>query len=154
MIDTTPFLAQEACFCLLQGRITDIELCFDKQGGSYDSCTHFRRLLVIQIENVCSRVGSLFVQDAKAKCQKLIEDSSDMLFPDCFVLPKSSNVNFLTKTGRGALSLLCCLDQPLCLDWRTWRQRGWFLDVSNESESISMVRSVVDLLEILNRNNK
>ena len=32
--------------------------------------------------------------------------------------------------------------------------KGWFLDVSNESESISMVRSVVDLLEILNRNNK
>ena len=28
------------------------------------------------------------------------------------------------------------------------------MDVSNESESISMVRSVVDLLEILNRNNK
>jgi hypothetical protein len=58
---------------------------------------------VIQIENVCSRVGSLFVQDGEAKCQKLIEDSSDMLFPDCFVLPKSSNVNFPTKTERGAL---------------------------------------------------
>jgi len=48
----------------------------------------------------------LFVQDAEAKCQKLIEDSLDMLFPDALLLPKSSNINFPTKTGRGALSFV------------------------------------------------
>jgi hypothetical protein len=37
---------------------------------------------VLWIENFCRRVGSLFVQDAEANCQTLIEDSSDMLFPD------------------------------------------------------------------------
>lgn len=109
---------------------------------------------MIQIEIVCSRVGSLFVQDAKAKCQKLIEDSSDMLFPDCFVLPKIVQRKFPDK-DRERSAFFVMLSGPATVPGLAdLEAKGWFLDVSNESESISMVRSVVDLLEILNRNNK
>jgi hypothetical protein len=39
---------------------------------------------------------------------------------------------------------------------RTWKRRQWlrYVKGSSESESISMVRSVIDLREILNRDQK
>ena len=64
-------------------------------------------------------VGSLFIQDAEAKCLKLIEGFVRICYFQMLCAPKSSNENFPTKTGREALSLLCCLGQSLysmCLD--------------------------------------
>jgi hypothetical protein len=82
---------------LLQGRITDIELCFDKQGGSYDSCTHFCRLLVIQIEIVCSRVGSSLCSRCRSKVPKAHRRFVGYAISRCFVAPKIVQHKFPDK---------------------------------------------------------
>ena len=66
-------------------------------------------MFVLRIETDGRGVNSPFVQDVEAMCQQLIEDSSDVLFPDslCSQLVRRRNPNkdretsvfFITSSG-------------------------------------------------------